>query len=114
MKLPGGDRAIVDIGKLRDYCLSRDHMRGRHKARVFYSAIGLTSADAEFLRIELLRAAVEDDAVVSERDVYGARYVIDFELARGHRRARIRSAWIILQGESAPRLTSCYVLSDRV
>lgn len=35
MKLPNGDRAVVDIVKLTDYCLSTTHPRGRHKARVF-------------------------------------------------------------------------------
>jgi hypothetical protein len=29
MKLPNGDAAIVDIAKLRDYCLSPDHPRGK-------------------------------------------------------------------------------------
>jgi hypothetical protein len=27
--------ATVDVAKLRDYCLSDAHLRGRHKARVF-------------------------------------------------------------------------------
>jgi len=34
MKLPGGERANVDVAKLRDYCLNPTHPRGRHKARV--------------------------------------------------------------------------------
>lgn len=35
MKLPNADRAVVGLAKLRDYCLSPTHPRGRHKARVF-------------------------------------------------------------------------------
>jgi hypothetical protein len=31
MMLPGGEHAIVDVAKIRDYCLSADHVRGRHK-----------------------------------------------------------------------------------
>ena len=110
MKLPGGEQAVVDVSKLRDYCLSTDHVRGRHKARVFASVLGLTSADAEFVRGELLQAAREGHAVAGEMDEYGARYTIDSELLRGDRRAVVRSSWIVLQGETAPRLTSCYVL----
>ncbi len=34
MKLPNAENAVVEIAKLRDYCLSEDHLRGRHKARV--------------------------------------------------------------------------------
>jgi Domain of unknown function (DUF4926) len=33
--LPNGDRAILDIRKLEDYCLSPSHPRGRHNTRVF-------------------------------------------------------------------------------
>jgi hypothetical protein len=35
VKLPHAELAVVDIAKLRDYCLNADHLRGRHKARVF-------------------------------------------------------------------------------
>ena len=68
MKLPGGDNAIVDIAKLRDYCLDQQHPRGRHKARVFAATLGLAQTDAEFLREALLRAAREADALVGESD----------------------------------------------
>lgn len=112
MKLPGRERAVVDVAKLRDYCLSASHVRGRHKARVFASVLGLTSADAEFLRDELLRAAREGDAITSGSDEYGVRYTLDFEMGRGNRRATIRSAWIVRTGETIPRLASCYVLSN--
>ena len=33
MKLPNGDRAVVELAKLTDYCLDPGHPRGRHKAR---------------------------------------------------------------------------------
>jgi hypothetical protein len=48
---------VVDVPKLRDYCLSDSHPRGRHKARVFRSRLGLTANDAEALRDLLARAA---------------------------------------------------------
>jgi hypothetical protein len=35
MKLPNADRAIVDIVKLRNYCLNPQHPSGRHKAPRF-------------------------------------------------------------------------------
>ena len=82
MKLPGGEHAIVDIAKLRDYCLNQTHPRGRHKARLFAAVLGLAQADAEFLRQELLLAARDVEAIVSDSDEYGQRYVVDFELAR--------------------------------
>jgi hypothetical protein len=98
MRLPGGDQAVVDVAKLRDYCLSTDHVRGRHKARLFASVLGITSTDAEFVRLALLLAAREGDATAGEIDEYGARYTIDFELVHDDRRAAVRSAWIVPGG----------------
>ena len=57
MLLPHGERAIVDIRKLRDYCLNPDRLRGKGKARVFAFALGLSAADAPELREKLLEAA---------------------------------------------------------
>jgi hypothetical protein len=48
---------VVDLKKLREYCLSASHPRGRHKARVFQSRLGVTQADAELPRQALLGAA---------------------------------------------------------
>lgn len=110
MKLPGGDNAIIEIAKLRDYCLDPKHPRGRHKAKVFASSLGIGRADTEFLQAELLHAARDADAVAGECDEYGIRFTVDFELSRAGRKATIRSAWIIRRGETALRLTSCFVL----
>jgi len=57
VNLPNGARALVDLVKLREYVLSQTHPRGRHNARVFLSAFGLTAADAEELQRALLEAA---------------------------------------------------------
>jgi hypothetical protein len=110
MKLPNGADAIVDISKLRDYCLNPAHLRGRHKARVFLSALGLAIEDATELQVALQRAAREQDAVEGVSDLYGTRYIIDFEMTRGNRTATIRSSWIVSTNDEAARLLTCYVL----
>jgi len=110
MKLPNAARAVVEIEKLRDYCLSVSHPRGRHKARVFATSLGITSENAEELRDAILSAVVSEDTTPTESDEYGQRYVVDFTMARQDRRADIRTAWIVRTGEDYPRLTSCYIL----
>jgi len=110
MKLPNVARASVDIAKLRDYCLNGSHPEGRHKARVFHSALDISSGDAEFLRQAILEAVVGADAVAGNQDAYGARYLVDFELKRGSGQAAIRTVWIVRRGEDFPRLLTCYVL----
>jgi hypothetical protein len=80
--LPGGKNAVVEISKLRDYVLNPLHPRGRHKARVFASALHIQQHDAEFLRQQLEEIAATGQAVPGERDEYGQRYILDFECVR--------------------------------
>jgi hypothetical protein len=110
MKLHNGDASIVEIEKLRDYCLSPAHPRGRHKARVFKALLEMTAADAEELRNALMKAAKNKDATLGISDQYGVRYTIDFELSRGDRTAAIRSCWIVKSGEIFPRFVTCFIL----
>ena len=110
MKLPNAEQAVVDIEKLRDYCLNPEHRRGCHKARVFKASLGITQAHAEELRIALLAAALNHEATPEEHDEYGRRYVVDFMATGPTGQAMVRSSWIIRREEDFPRLTSCYVL----
>jgi len=111
MKLPNGERAVVDIAKLRDYCLSPAHLRGRHKARVFRSALGLTAKDAPRLQQALLDAAAGSDAAVAgDVDDFGQRYLLDFHMRGPAGERAVRSAWIVRAGEDFPRFATCYVL----
>jgi hypothetical protein len=110
VKLPNAERAFVDVRKLRDYCLNPEHPRGRHKARVFASALGFTAADADELRAVLLDAALSEDAAPAEQDAFGQRYLLDVVVSSEAGQATVRSTWIVLQNEDFPRLTSCYVL----
>ena len=112
MNLPGAARAVVDLEKIRDYCLNPAHTRGRHKARVFAATLGLQQDDGEWLKAQLLTAALRGDAKEAEQDEYGRRYVLDFECERDQRRVTVRSGWIVRRGEDFPRLTTCYVLSE--
>jgi hypothetical protein len=110
VKLPNADRAVVDIEKLRDYCLNPEHRRGCHKARVFKTSLGLTREHAEDLRKALLEVALTNNASPLLHDEYGKRYVVDFKATGPSGEAEVRSSWIIRRGENFPRLTSCYVL----
>jgi hypothetical protein len=110
MKLPNSEQAVVDMRKIRDYCLSLDHPQGRHKARVFSSALELTADNSEELQAALLSAARTGEAVPTEQDQFGQRYVLDFRMNRKARRAWIRSSWIVRREEDFPRFLSCYVL----
>ena len=75
LKLPNGEQAVVEIEKLRDYCLNPEHLQGQHKARVFAASLNLTIQDAETLRTMLLTAAKNEEATPTKQDNYGQRYI---------------------------------------
>ena len=108
MKIPNAEQALVDIRKLRDYCLNPEHDEGKHKARLFAAALGMTSADAKDLRHALLEAVKGDNADLSRRDEFGQRYVVEFMLEWHNKRAIVRSGWIIEHDSDIPKLTTCF------
>ena len=112
MKIPNTDRAVVDIVKLRDYCLNKRHPRGKHKAWLFESILGLTDVDAKELQDMLLEIVQTHNAVEGRHDQYGKRYVIDFTMIKTMKQT-VRSSWITRSNEDFPRLTSCYVLKNK-
>lgn len=110
MQIPNAENAVVDIRKLLDYCLSLEHEEGKHKARLFSSALGITADNAEELRQILLRVVKSHEARLGRRDEFGQRYTIDFSLEWQNRSAIVRSGWIIEHDSKIPRLTTCYPL----
>jgi hypothetical protein len=109
MIIPNAERAVVDIRKLRDYVLNRQHERGKHKARVFASAFGLTVDDAEAFRAYLLEIVKTHDARPATEGDYGQIYRIDLALTWNGITANVRITWIIRHDEDYPRLVSCFV-----
>ncbi|MDZ8110609.1 MAG: hypothetical protein RM338_34115 [Nostoc sp. DedQUE12a] len=108
--LPNAENAVVDIRKLRDYCLNPEHDEGKHKARLFSSILGMTADNAEELRQILLKVVKTHEVRLGRGDEFGQRYTLDFTLEWQDRSATIRSGWIIEEGSDVPRLTTCYPL----
>jgi hypothetical protein len=110
MLIPNAENAIVDIRKLRDYCLNPEHENGKHKARLFASILGMTADDAEELRQILCEVVQTKDARLGRQDEFGQRYTLDFAIAWQNKEATLRSGWIIEPGSDIPKLTTCYPL----
>ncbi|MBD2309403.1 hypothetical protein H6G17_28530 [Chroococcidiopsis sp. FACHB-1243] len=110
MLIPNAENAIVDIRKLRDYCLNTEHENGKHKARLFSSILGMTADNAEELRQILLEAVQTQAARLGRQDEFGQRYTLDFQIEWQDRSATLRSGWIVEHDSEIPRLTSCYPL----
>jgi hypothetical protein len=109
MRLPNSHNAVVEIEKLRNCSLNPNHPVGRHKARVFSAALGVTLGDAEWLRERALEIALSGDAESGAASVFGDKYVIDSVIEYEGKSALVRFCWIVEFGKDFPRLTSCYV-----
>ncbi|MCT7972989.1 DUF6883 domain-containing protein [Laspinema olomoucense] len=111
MLIPYCENAVVDIRKLRDYCINLEHNEGKHKARLFLSILGMSADDAEALRQILLEVVKTQEAQLGRLDDFGQRYTLDFTMEWQDKKATLRSGWIIEAGSNIPKLTTCYPLS---
>jgi hypothetical protein len=107
--LPNPDRAIIPFEKLEGYSLNPNHSEGQHKAIVFRSALGIGLDEAQELRMALTQVLLTQEAIPLDRNAYGQKYGIDFEMQRGEQQAIIRSVWIVRDNEDFPRLVTCYI-----
>lgn len=109
-KLPHAQDAVVDRAKLRDYVLSPDHEYGRHKARVFLSALGIDRDGWEYLRDQIAAGVIEAEVSEVRTGRYGLRYSVPMLIeGLNGQTHEITTGWIIEQEGATPRLTSAYV-----
>lgn len=109
-RLPRADRAVVPREKLEGYLLNPQHEVGRHKARVFASALGIHQRDWEYLR-DRLEAAVVDASVSSVRETpWGELYEVLFAVEGLNRQTRrVMTVWLVAPDDEPPRLVTAYV-----
>ena len=110
MKLPNPSKTFIDDNKLAGYSLNVNHDEGKHKARVFKSALNLTIDNIEELKQALLEAVKTTRAIPDKANSYGQKYIIDFPLTRDNKTAIVHSVWIVRNDENFPRLVTCYLL----
>jgi hypothetical protein len=111
MKIPNGNRAIIDDAKVRDYLLSPDHPIGRFKARVFAS-VGYHRDNWQRLRDDLLALASTIDAKPIQTNAFGERWAGTGQL-RGPNGTPLPvvTVWLIPSEGASPRLITAYPAS---
>jgi hypothetical protein len=108
VRLPNGERAIIDPRKIREYLLSSAHPVGRFKAH-FFMRLGFASETWNILDTQLKRVALEGKAEVSERTDYGQKYIVRGTIiGMAGRRAKVLTVWVVLDGEEVPRFVTAY------
>lgn len=111
-RLPRADEAVIPDEKLVEYALNPHHPVGKHKARVFSSALGLTRQDAPYLSAAI-RDAVLTSPVTEIRSTGGSGYLYAVPiLLEGRNGAAhgVMTAWIYDPAVAEPpRLVTTYV-----
>jgi hypothetical protein len=103
------DRAWIPESKLKDYALGPDHVRGRHKARLFASMLGIERDDWRFLHDQILGKLPACEASWARpAPPYGVEYTIFVPITgRNGASHLVQTAWI-LDAERRPRFTTAY------
>ena len=105
MKLSAPD-AIIPPEKLRDYLLSTTHPDGRGKAE-YLGRLGYSYSDWARLAADLRAQHLTRNAELVGPSAYGRKYEILGPLTGPNgATAWVRTIWIILIGETRPRLVT--------
>jgi hypothetical protein len=108
--LPNLKNAMLDIRKLRDYCLNWEHPKGKDKARVFRAALAITQRDAVWLRNEILQKLEFAPSARQSEDKYGVRYVVNIKITKQNKSAILSTVWMVAHNDMRPILITCRVL----
>lgn len=114
MKLPNGIHAVIPEGKLEDYCLSPLHPDGKHKARVFKNALGITQENSVELEELVLQSSVSGEVTKEQENDFGKIYRVENEVEGINQKEMLCSLWIVYKGNDIPYLTSCFIKKREV
>lgn len=108
MKLPNADRVEISMEKLVGYCLNIEHPRGKDKARVFQSRLGITAEKADVLYSLIQEAAISGEVVQQTTTRFGEVYKVDWVIPDTDN-LQLRTIWEISNQNPNPRLISAFI-----
>ena len=111
--LPNREHAVIAVEKLENYVLNNEHARGKHKARVFQTALEIerrhASLLAELIEMSLSRAPAEQGQSNEYGDFWTTRHEI---IGLNGQSAIVTVAWMFKKdAEHIPVFISCYIES---
>ena len=108
MRLPNGDKAVVEEKKVREYLLSGSHPVGRFKAR-FFAGIGFGSERWQELVAALVNIAATGQAELVAENERGRKYRVFGTIpGPGGRNVGVVSVWVVGPEGDRPRLVTVY------
>jgi hypothetical protein len=108
MQLPNRFQAYIPSQKLSAYLLSETHAVGKAKA-AFFRALGFNETTIPLLEHGLLALAYSTPVQDVVPSPHGVKYIIEGVLeAPSGASPRIRTVWILENGETHPRFVTAY------
>jgi hypothetical protein len=105
--------AIIEPDKVARYCLDLAHEDGRHKARVFKTALGFDKSNAGDLIRAIRTGIMVHDAEYVGETMHGLLWRVDLPVVGPAGSATVRTGWIYEKDKDVPRLTTAYVIGKR-
>lgn len=108
MRLPNGERGLVERDKVVNYLLNPRHPEGAGKAGFFFSS-GFRQEEWHALAEGLLRVAAEGIVAHVVESPHGRKYIVDGPLRTPNKQTvLVRTVWIREPGRDRPRLITAY------
>ncbi|GAC1446135.1 MAG: hypothetical protein NVSMB56_02080 [Pyrinomonadaceae bacterium] len=112
--LPNYQNAEIPRKKLEGYTLDPMHKVGRHKARVFRSALGFEKADWEELAKRIHVALPYHEAIATEEGEYGRKFQVILPIeGLNERIVEVLTVWIIRHETDFPSLVMMLVTGEK-
>jgi hypothetical protein len=109
VRLPRAREATIPTAKLVSYALDPSHERGRHKAWVFASALGIATSDWRYLHDQILTKLPEGEVRSTHITPFGIAYEVILMIdGLNGRTAPLVTTWMVATN-AVPRLTSTWV-----
>ncbi|GGO31796.1 WXG100 family type VII secretion target [Micromonospora parathelypteridis] len=111
-KVPGDPRrpdftkAEIDSRKITAYAMNPDHPVGKNKYRVISSVTGLGPDDADVIVQQIREGVLAGNPLLGKADEFGQRWSVDLPLTGPGGTITVRTAWILENGASTPRMVT--------
>jgi len=108
--LSGYEKASIPRAKLEDYLLNPAHPVGKHKAKVFESALGFDQSSWELLEMAIRNELPYNEALSTKDDLYGRRYNVTITIKGPNGSEKeVITAWILKTGDDRPSFVTAYL-----
>jgi hypothetical protein len=108
--LPNYEKAVILRDKLEGYALNPAHDEGKHKARVFKSALGFEQSDWEELKKRVLEELPSHEAVSQGEGFWGSKYLVVLPIVGLNGNiVDVETVWIIRPTTDFPSLVTILV-----